>query len=84
VGAIPEHPTCVRGIVLRQDEGRFAESEFASSLLHALGRNAGGVSDEKLVVTLVLMPMVFSVRYAPSARLYLLGVLNTYNKFILK
>src|SRR5690242_21777739 len=35
------HPTRVRRIVLRQDEGRFAEIEFASNLLHALGRDAG-------------------------------------------
>src|SRR5580658_3367248 len=37
------HPTRVRSIVLQQDEGRFAEIEFASNLLHALGRNAGRV-----------------------------------------
>src|SRR5207253_3186401 len=32
------HPTRVRRILLRQDEGRFAEIEFAGNLLHALGR----------------------------------------------
>src|ERR1041385_3512579 len=37
------HPTRVRTIVLRQDEGRFAKIEFASNLLHALSRNAGRV-----------------------------------------
>src|SRR5580704_14339420 len=34
------HPTRARSIFLRQDERRFAEIEFASNLLHALGRNA--------------------------------------------
>src|SRR5437868_11430577 len=37
------HPTRVRRTLLRQDEGRFAEIEFAGNLLHALGRNAGRV-----------------------------------------
>src|SRR5262249_42244086 len=38
-------PTRVRRFVLRQDEGRFRQSEFASNPLHARGRNAGCVSE---------------------------------------
>src|SRR5258708_6334309 len=45
------HPTCVRRIVLRQDEGRFAEIEFASNLLHALGRNTSGVRQNRELIT---------------------------------
>src|SRR6202167_1190986 len=45
------HPTRVRSIVLRQDEGRFAEIEFASNLLHALGRNAGRVRQNRELIT---------------------------------
>src|SRR6202035_1139918 len=45
------HPTCVRRIVLRQDEGRFAEIEFTSNLLHALGRNAGRVRQDRELIT---------------------------------
>jgi hypothetical protein len=37
------HPTCVRRIVLRLNEGRFAEIEFTSNLLYALGRNANRI-----------------------------------------
>src|SRR6185295_7562173 len=37
------HPTRVRRVVLRQDESRFTEIEFASNLLHALARNTSGV-----------------------------------------
>src|SRR6266403_5540138 len=37
------HPKVVRRIILRQDESRFAEVEFTSNLLHALGRNASRV-----------------------------------------
>src|SRR6202048_5098324 len=45
------HPTRVRRIVLRQDEGRFAEIEFTSNLLHALGRNAGRVRQNRQLIT---------------------------------
>src|SRR6202162_2961780 len=45
------HPTRVRRIVLRQDEGRFAEIEFASNLLHALGRNADRVRQNRQLIT---------------------------------
>src|ERR1700730_3264982 len=45
------HPTRVRRIVLRQDEGRFAEIEFTSNLLHALGRNAGRVRQNRELIT---------------------------------
>src|SRR5438094_4065426 len=45
------HPTRVRRIVLRQDEGGFAEIEFASNLLHALGRNAGRVRQNRELIT---------------------------------
>jgi hypothetical protein len=45
------HPTRVRRIVLRQDKGRFAEIEFASNLLHALGRNAGCVRENRELIT---------------------------------
>src|SRR5262249_55549404 len=38
------------GIPLRQDEGRFAEIEFASNLLHALCRNAGRVSQNRQLI----------------------------------
>ena len=44
------HPTGVRGIVLRQDEGRFAEIELASNLLHALGRDPGCVRENRELV----------------------------------
>src|SRR5438046_3013603 len=39
------------GIVLRQDEGRFAEIEFASDLLHTLGRNARRVRQNRELIT---------------------------------
>src|SRR5437660_10759636 len=39
------------GIVLRQDEGRFAEIEFASDLLHTLGRNASRVRQNRELIT---------------------------------
>src|SRR5437016_7223907 len=45
------HSTRVRRIVLRQDEGRFAEIEFARNLLHALGRNAGRVRQNRELIT---------------------------------
>src|ERR1700691_2920921 len=45
------HPTRVRRIVLRQDEGRFAAIQFASNLLHALGRNAGRVRQNRELIT---------------------------------
>src|SRR5437773_10235122 len=45
------HPTRVRRIVLWQDEGGFAEIEFASNLLHALGRNAGRVRQNRQLIT---------------------------------
>src|ERR1700720_2807534 len=45
------NPTRVRRIVLRQDECRFAEIEFASNLLHALGRNAGRVRQNRELIT---------------------------------
>src|SRR5580765_2036424 len=45
------HPTGVRRILLRQDEGRFAEIEFASDLLHALGRNARRVRENRELIT---------------------------------
>src|SRR5207253_9634932 len=38
------------GIVLRQHEGRFAEIEFASNLLHALGRNTSGVRQNRELI----------------------------------
>src|SRR6266436_3607985 len=38
------------GIVLRQDEGRFAEIEFASDLLHTLGRNARRVRQNRELI----------------------------------
>src|ERR1051325_900468 len=44
-------PTRVRRILLRQDEGRFAEIEFAGNLLHALGRNAGRVRQNRELIT---------------------------------
>src|SRR5262245_10235289 len=45
------HPKVVCRIVLRQDESRFAEVEFASNLLHALGRNAGRVRQNPQLIT---------------------------------
>src|SRR5437764_12520931 len=39
------------GVVLRQDEGRFAEIEVASDLLHTLGRNAGRVRQNRELIT---------------------------------
>src|ERR1700683_891182 len=45
------HPTCASSIVLPQDEGRFAEIEFTSNLLHALGRNAGRVRQNRELIT---------------------------------
>src|SRR5437588_1030421 len=45
------HPTRVRRVVLRQDEGRFAEIEFASDLLHTRGRNAGRVRQNRELIT---------------------------------
>src|SRR5208282_3782797 len=50
-GCEDAHPTRVRRIILRQDEGRFAEIEFASNLLHALGRNAGRVRQNRELIT---------------------------------
>src|SRR5262249_30735745 len=44
------HPTRVCRMVLRQDEGRFAEIEFASNLLHALGRNARRVRQNRELI----------------------------------
>src|SRR2546429_2358617 len=44
------HPTRVRRILLRQDEGRFAEIEFAGNLLHALGRNAGRLRQNRELI----------------------------------
>src|ERR1700720_315110 len=44
------HPTRARRIVLRQDEGRFAEIEFAGNLLHALGRNAGRLRQNRQLI----------------------------------
>src|ERR1700731_4132458 len=45
------HPTRVRRILPRQDEGRFTEIEFTSNLLHALGRNAGRVRQNRQLIT---------------------------------
>src|SRR4029077_12726919 len=45
------HSHRVRRIVLRQDEGRFTEIEFTSNLLHALGRNAGRVRQNRQLIT---------------------------------
>src|SRR5438105_13276775 len=45
------HPKVVCRIVLRRDESRFAEIEFASNLLHALGRNAGRVRQNRQLIT---------------------------------
>src|SRR5579864_9180124 len=45
------HSTRVRRIVLRQDEGRFAEIEFTSNILHPLGRNAGRVRQNRQLIT---------------------------------
>src|SRR5205814_7095144 len=45
------NPIRVRIMVLRQDESRFAEIEFASNLLHALGRNAGRVRQNRQLIT---------------------------------
>jgi hypothetical protein len=45
------HPTRVRRILLRQDESRFAEIEFASNLLHALCGNAGRVRQNRQLIT---------------------------------
>src|SRR5207302_7420500 len=45
------HPKVVRRIVLRQDEGHFAEIEFTSNLLHAFGRNAGRVRQNRQLIT---------------------------------
>ena len=39
------------GLVLRQDEGCFAEIEFASKLLHALGRNGRRVRQNRQLIT---------------------------------
>src|SRR4029077_19112333 len=57
-GKVELHPRCedahstrVRRIVLRQDEGRFAEIEFTSNLLHPLGRNAGRVRQNGQLIT---------------------------------
>ena len=38
------------GSLLREDEGRFAEIEFAGNLLHALGRNAGRVRQNRELI----------------------------------
>src|SRR5205085_6623691 len=45
------HPKVVRRVLLRQDEGRFAEIEFTSNLLHAFGRNAGRVRQHRQLIT---------------------------------
>src|SRR5215469_7691788 len=45
------HPKGVCRIVLRQDESRFAEIEFTSNLLHAFGRNAGRVRQNRQLIT---------------------------------
>src|SRR6202041_2559727 len=45
------YPTRVRRIVLRQDECCFGEIEFASNLLHAFGRNAGRVGQNRELIT---------------------------------
>src|SRR5439155_12758352 len=45
------HSTRVRRVGLRQDERRFAEIEFASNLLHALGRNTSGVRQNRELIT---------------------------------
>src|SRR6202007_547204 len=45
------HPKVCCRILLRQDEGRFAEIEFSSNLLHALGRNAGRVRQNRQLIT---------------------------------
>src|SRR6201984_3189663 len=45
------NPLRVRRIVVRQDECRFAEIEFASNLLHALGRNAGRIRQNRELIT---------------------------------
>src|SRR5205085_11586907 len=39
------------GIALRQDEGRFAEIEFAGDLLHTLVRNSGRVRQNRQLIT---------------------------------
>jgi hypothetical protein len=44
------HPTRARRIFLRQNKGRFGEIEFASNLLHALGRNAGRVRQNRELI----------------------------------
>src|SRR5580698_1803225 len=44
------HPTRARRIVLRQDEGGFAEIEFTSNLLHALARNAGRARQNRKLI----------------------------------
>src|SRR5580700_220564 len=44
------HSIGVRGIVPREDEGRFRKVELASDFLHALGRNAGGVRQNRELV----------------------------------
>src|SRR5262249_41474729 len=44
------HATRARWIALREDEGRFAEIEFASDLLHALGRDAGRVGQNRKLI----------------------------------
>src|ERR1700758_2319896 len=45
------HPKLVRRIVPRQDEGRFAEIEFTSNLLHSFSRNAGRVRQNRQLIT---------------------------------
>src|SRR5947209_19650925 len=45
------HPIGVRRIVLRQNDGRLAEIEFTSDLLHALGRNAKCVWQDRQLIT---------------------------------
>src|SRR5277367_4512918 len=44
------NPTRVRRVVLLQDECRFAEIEFASNPLHALGRNAGRIRQNRELI----------------------------------
>jgi hypothetical protein len=44
-------PIQARAPQKRQDESRFAEIEFASDVLHALGRNTGGVRQNRELIT---------------------------------
>src|ERR1700684_610893 len=44
------YPTRVRRILLWEDKGRFAEIEFTSNLLHALGRYADRVRQNRELI----------------------------------